>query len=119
MQEWQNRKLGLVITWGTYSQWGIVESWSLVTTRHPWNNRPAQFATDAERDEALAQLSATLAGTDGYLLGLMIGGCVNHELRRRHAGHGGYAAEPVAADCHQCNPAGYVPGWLSETTGGN
>ena len=44
LQEWQNQKLGVVITWGTYSQWGIVESWSLVTTRHPWNNRPAQFA---------------------------------------------------------------------------
>jgi hypothetical protein len=85
----------------------------------PAYDRPAQFATDAERDEARAQLSRTLAGPDGYELGLMIGGCVNHELHRRHAGHGGNAAEPVAADCHQCNPAGYVPGWLSETTGGN
>ena len=44
LQEWQNQKLGLLITWGTYSQWGIVESWSLVTTRYPWNNRPQQFA---------------------------------------------------------------------------
>ena len=39
LQEWQNQKLGLLITWGTYSQKGIVESWSLVTTRYPWNSR--------------------------------------------------------------------------------
>ena len=44
LQQWQDQKLGLLITWGTYSQWGIVESWSLVTTRHPWNKRPEQFA---------------------------------------------------------------------------
>lgn len=44
LQEWQNQKLGLLITWGTYSQWGIVESWSLTTTRFPWNKRPEQFA---------------------------------------------------------------------------
>ena len=44
LQEWQDQKLGLLITWGTYSQWGIVESWSLITTRHGWNDRPAQFA---------------------------------------------------------------------------
>ncbi len=37
---WQDQKLGLLIHWGTYSQWGIVESWSLVTTRHTWNKRP-------------------------------------------------------------------------------
>ena len=44
LQQWQDQKLGLLLTWGTYSQWGIVESWSLVTTHHPWNKRPEQFA---------------------------------------------------------------------------
>ena len=44
LQHWQDQKLGLLITWGTYSQWGIVESWSLVTTKHPWNKRPESFA---------------------------------------------------------------------------
>lgn len=44
LRQWQDQKLGLLIHWGTYSQWGIVESWSLVTTRHPWNKRPPQFA---------------------------------------------------------------------------
>ena len=45
LPQWQDQKLGLLITWGAYSQWGIVESWSLVTTRHPWNKRPERFAT--------------------------------------------------------------------------
>ncbi|MBP7275974.1 MAG: alpha-L-fucosidase [Kiritimatiellae bacterium] len=44
LREWQDWKLGLLIHWGTYSQWGIVESWSLVTTRHSWNKRPERFA---------------------------------------------------------------------------
>ncbi len=44
LASWQDQKLGLLITWGTYSQWGIVESWSLVTTRHPWNHRPERYA---------------------------------------------------------------------------
>lgn len=49
LQEWQNRKLGMLITFGTYSQWGIVESWSLVTTRYPWNERPHQYASLDDR----------------------------------------------------------------------
>lgn len=49
LEAWQNQKLGLLITWGTYSQWGIVESWSLVTTRYPWNKRPPQYTTLDDR----------------------------------------------------------------------
>ncbi|MCO5296984.1 MAG: alpha-L-fucosidase [Fimbriimonadaceae bacterium] len=49
LEEWQDRKLGILLHWGTYSQWGIVESWSLVTTRHPWNNRPAPYANLDDR----------------------------------------------------------------------
>jgi alpha-L-fucosidase len=29
LNEWQNIKFGLLMHWGTYSQWGIVESWSI------------------------------------------------------------------------------------------
>ena len=29
LDEWQDLKFGLLMHWGTYSQWGIVESWSL------------------------------------------------------------------------------------------
>jgi len=28
ISEWQNIKFGLLMHWGSYSQWGIVESWS-------------------------------------------------------------------------------------------
>ncbi len=44
LQKWQDQKVGLLIHWGTYTEWGIVESWSLVTTRYPWNKRPARYA---------------------------------------------------------------------------
>lgn len=44
LKQWQDRKIGLLIHWGPFSQWGIVESWSLITTRYSWNNRPPQFA---------------------------------------------------------------------------
>jgi len=44
LRQWQDWKIGLMIHWGTYSQWGIVESWTLVTTRHPWNKRPGKLA---------------------------------------------------------------------------
>src|SRR5512136_1029963 len=39
--EWfQDLKLGLLIHWGTYSQWGIVESWSICSEDEPWCRRP-------------------------------------------------------------------------------
>jgi alpha-L-fucosidase len=36
LQEWQNWKFGVIIHWGPYSQWGIVESWSLCPEDEPW-----------------------------------------------------------------------------------
>jgi alpha-L-fucosidase len=61
LQAWQDQKLGLLITWGTYSQWGIVESWSLVTTHHPWNKRPPELA--ALDDRAYVKAYEKLATT--------------------------------------------------------
>ena len=43
IRKWQDQKIGLLITWGIYSEWGIVESWSLVTTQYPWNKRPEPY----------------------------------------------------------------------------
>ncbi len=38
--EWfQDQKLGLMMHWGPYSQWGIVESWSLCSEDEPWCTR--------------------------------------------------------------------------------
>ena len=38
--EWfQDQKFGLILHWGTYAQWGIVESWSLCSEDEPWCTR--------------------------------------------------------------------------------
>src|SRR5262245_43691597 len=39
LDEWQDLKLGLLMHWGTCSQWGIVESWSLCSEDESWCKR--------------------------------------------------------------------------------
>jgi len=39
LEQWQNIKFGLLMHWGTYSQWGIVESWSLCPEDYGWCER--------------------------------------------------------------------------------
>jgi alpha-L-fucosidase len=39
LEEWQDIKFGLLMHWGTYSQWGIVESWSLCPEDWGWCER--------------------------------------------------------------------------------
>ena len=41
LNEWQNIKFGLLMHWGAYSQWGIVESWSLCPEEYGWCERRA------------------------------------------------------------------------------
>ncbi|WP_430813593.1 alpha-L-fucosidase [Carboxylicivirga sp. RSCT41] len=41
LSEWQDIKFGLLMHWGTYSQWGIVESWSLSPEEYGWCERKA------------------------------------------------------------------------------
>ncbi len=36
LEEWKDLKFGLLIHWGTYSQWGIVESWSICPEDLSW-----------------------------------------------------------------------------------
>ena len=36
LEEWQDIKFGLLMHWGPYSQWGIVESWSICPEDQPW-----------------------------------------------------------------------------------
>jgi len=49
LSQWQDYKLGLLMTWGTYSQWGIVESWSLCGEDEGWCERRGPFANDYEK----------------------------------------------------------------------
>lgn len=39
LEDWQDLKFGLLMHWGTYSQWGIVESWSICPEEYGWCDR--------------------------------------------------------------------------------
>lgn len=39
LEEWQNVKFGLLMHWGPYSQWGVVESWSICAEDEGWCRR--------------------------------------------------------------------------------
>ncbi|MEF8845562.1 MAG: alpha-L-fucosidase [Bacteroidales bacterium] len=39
LEKWQDIKFGLLMHWGAYSQWGIVESWSLCSEDEGWCQR--------------------------------------------------------------------------------
>src|SRR6187549_1736975 len=36
LEEWQDLKFGLLMHWGPYSQWGVVESWSICPEDLGW-----------------------------------------------------------------------------------
>jgi N-acetyl-beta-hexosaminidase/alpha-L-fucosidase len=44
--QWQDSKFGLLMHWGTYSQWGIVESWSICPEDEGWTARRGPYAAD-------------------------------------------------------------------------
>ncbi len=39
LAQWQSWKFGLLMHWGTYSQWGVVESWSICPEDEGWTQR--------------------------------------------------------------------------------
>ena len=39
LEQWQDLKFGLLMHWGPYSQWGIVESWSICPEEYGWCKR--------------------------------------------------------------------------------
>jgi hexosaminidase len=44
--QWQDYKFGLLMHWGTYSQWGVVESWSICPEDEGWTQRRGAFANN-------------------------------------------------------------------------
>lgn len=44
LEAWGDWKFGLLMHWGTYSQWGIVESWSLCSEDEGWCERRGPYA---------------------------------------------------------------------------
>ncbi len=55
--EWfQDVKFGLMMHWGPYSQWGVVESWTLCSEDEPWCRRPTDnYVEYVKAYEALPQ----------------------------------------------------------------
>ncbi|UWX54599.1 alpha-L-fucosidase [Maribacter litopenaei] len=39
LDQWQDIKFGLLMHWGSYSQWGIVESWFICPEDYGWCER--------------------------------------------------------------------------------
>ncbi len=61
---WQDLKFGLLMHWGTYSQWGIVESWSLCPEDEGWcERRGAQADNWYEYKQAYENLQKTFNPT--------------------------------------------------------
>ncbi len=46
LQWWSDSKFGLLMHWGPYSQWGIVESWSICPEDEEWCRRLGPYAND-------------------------------------------------------------------------
>jgi alpha-L-fucosidase len=54
LDRWQDLKFGLLMHWGPYSQWGVVESWSICAEDEGWCRRNIQdYAEYKRRYEAL------------------------------------------------------------------
>ena len=62
LDDWQNMKFGLLMHWGPYSQWGIVESWSLCSEDVDWCRRP-KGSNYADYVKQYEQLPATFNPT--------------------------------------------------------
>ncbi|MDR0499256.1 MAG: alpha-L-fucosidase [Holophagales bacterium] len=43
LERWKDWRFGLLMHWGPYSQWGIVESWSICPEDEDWSQRTGTF----------------------------------------------------------------------------
>lgn len=50
LEQWQDLKFGLLMHWGPYSQWGIVESWSICSEDEPWCQRKMDDYDEYKRE---------------------------------------------------------------------
>jgi len=49
IDQWQDLKFGLLMHWGPYSQWGVVESWSICAEDEPWCRRKIENYEEYKR----------------------------------------------------------------------
>lgn len=60
LERWKDLKFGLLMHWGPYSQWGVVESWSICPEDEDWCRRkPEHGATYTEYVKNYEALQAT------------------------------------------------------------
>jgi alpha-L-fucosidase len=50
LEQWQDLKFGLLMHWGPYSQWGIVESWSICAEDEDWCRRKSANYSEYKAD---------------------------------------------------------------------
>lgn len=50
LEQWQDLKFGLLMHWGPYSQWGIVESWSICSEDEGWCRRKTDDYTEYKNE---------------------------------------------------------------------
>ena len=50
LDQWQDLKFGLLMHWGPYSQWGVVESWSICSEDEGWCRRSKDNYTAYKAD---------------------------------------------------------------------
>lgn len=50
LEKWQDIKFGLLMHWGPYSQWGIVESWSICAEDEDWCRRKIDNYTEYKKE---------------------------------------------------------------------
>ena len=60
LEQWKDLKFGLLMHWGPYSQWGVVESWSICPEDEDWCRRkPEHGATYGEYVKNYEALATT------------------------------------------------------------
>lgn len=57
LAEWQGLKFGLLMHWGPYSQWGVVESWSICAEDEGWCRRKSDDYTAYKKEYENLKLS--------------------------------------------------------------
>ena len=50
LEKWQDIKFGLLMHWGPYSQWGIVESWSICYEDEDWERRKSDNYVEYKKE---------------------------------------------------------------------
>jgi len=64
LERWRDLKLGMLLHWGPYSQWGIVESWSLCSEDVPWCERSMEDYAEYKRAYEALQTTFDPTGFD-------------------------------------------------------